>query len=106
AADLPLARLRDRFLELRADAKLRDRARPAVASGPALIPEAAQVRTLLAVEVPISRDIEAVGPAAIDVLFVQAFELAFGSHAEMVVHQVVSQLVGARAEAARPHVSG
>src|SRR5690606_8171418 len=102
----PLSRLRHGVLEFASDTQFAYRALPVVATCGALVTETSQVWPLVAEEVAIARDIEAVRPAPVVVALLERrlLELARCSKAEVVIHQVVPQFTGAAAQAVRPYI--
>ena len=59
---------------------------------------------MLAEQVAEARDVEAGRPPAVDVLVLVALDVAVGAEAEVVVHQVVTELARAAAQPAGPDV--
>src|SRR5437762_4392736 len=104
AADVPSARHRHRVLDGTSDAQLGYRPSPIVPTSTALVAEAAQIRTLVAKKVSVTRDIESVWTAAKIILVIQSLALALSTSAEVMVHQVMPELTGAAAESARPYI--
>src|SRR5690606_30060854 len=82
------------------------RALPVAATCGALVTETSQVWPIVAEEVAIARDIEAVRPAPVVVALLERrlLELARCSKAEVVIHQYVPQFTGAAAQAVRPYI--
>src|SRR5690606_25156677 len=104
AADRPLPGLGHAVLELGPDTELAHGALPALAARAALVAESAQVLALVVADVAIARDVIARRASAVVVAVVEAVERAFGADAEVVIHEVVAELAGARAQAAGPDV--
>src|SRR6185503_352724 len=100
-ADLPFAGLGGAVLECAADTELAHRALPAAPARAALVAEAAHVLAPLAADISVTRDVEARRPIAAVVLAVQLLvdQEAFGAGAEMVIHEVVTELARAAAQA-------
>src|SRR5882672_8447968 len=103
-ADRPRARQRRGVLERAAHAELGHRARPPRPAGTALVPEAAQILPLVAEQIAVARNVESGGAPAVVVLVVEPFDRPRRARAEVVIHEIVSQRIGARAEAAGPDV--
>src|SRR5207244_11047045 len=80
------------------------RARPPLTAGASLVAEAAQIRPLVAEQIAVPRDVEAGGSPTIVILVVEPFDRTLRTHAEVVIHQVVPQLSGARLQPAGPHL--
>src|SRR5438067_498343 len=104
SSDAPRAGLGHGILERAAHPELGDRARPPLTAGASLVAEAAQVRPLVADQVPVARDVEAGGSPTIVILVIEPLDPALRTHAEVVIHQVVPQLSGARPQPAGPHL--
>src|SRR5579872_3778954 len=104
AADGPLTGLRHGVLEPTAHAQLLDRARPSLAARASLIAEPAHVVPLVAEQVAVARNVEARGSSAEIVLVLEALERAVGAAAELVIHEVVTELTRARSQPAGPDV--
>src|SRR5690606_31620478 len=102
--DPPAARLGDPILERGADAELADGAIPASPARAALVTEASQILASVAEQVPVARNIETGRPAPVVVTVVEPFEIAVGTDPEVVIHQIVAELAGARPEPAGPYV--
>src|SRR6266481_5941974 len=102
--DVPGARHRHIVLELGSNAQFRDCSSPVLPSRATLITKAAEVRSLVPEEISIAGNVEAVGTATEDRLVVQALESALGAGAEVMIHQVVTELARAAAESTGPDV--
>src|SRR5687767_13901020 len=102
--DTPRTGLRHSVLERAADAELGDGTLPPLPARASLITEAAQIVPALARQVAEPWDVEPRWPAAVDVAVLMPREVAVGAAAEMVIHQVVTELSGAAPQPAGPDV--
>src|SRR5258707_12898654 len=75
---------------------------PAVAAGAALVTVAAEKVSLITEEVGEAGDIESVGSSAIIILVSISFYRALGAQHVVMIHDIMSQLATAAAQAARP----
>ena len=87
----PVARLRELFLEVRAEGQFGDVALPVAAARTALVAEPPQIVALVAAEVAVPRDVDAVGPAAVIVLVQIPLPNPAGAHFEVMIHEIASQ---------------
>src|SRR3989442_12890436 len=104
--DRPRSGLGHLILERRAHPQLGARARPALTTGAALIAEATEVYALVAEQIAVTRDVKSRRAPAVVVLAIEArlLQRARRAGAEVVIHEIVSQLSGAAPQAAGPHI--
>src|SRR5688500_5156464 len=106
AADLPRAGLRRAILEVAADAGLAHGPLSTLPSRAALVAETAPILAPVAEHVAEPRNVEPCRAIAEVVLAVQLLvdEEAFGADAKVMVHKIVAELAGARAQSLGPDV--
>src|SRR4029077_7556409 len=90
--DVPGAGHRHIVLELGSNAQLGDCSAPILPSRATLITEAAEVLSLVPEQISIAGNVEPIRTATEDGLVIQSLESALRAGAEVMVHQVVTEL--------------
>src|SRR5690606_3809254 len=105
-ANRPRTGLPQLFLERRTDTEFGHLPRPALPARTALVSESTRVFALVAADVAEPRNVEAGRAAAVHDAIGEPVDAALGPDAEVVIHDVVTELARAAPESVRPDVSG